>query len=83
MKQKESALSIHICFSSAGSIVLYDCFYVILKNIGLLPEVFRRIFEEAFGLRQVVAGGFGAAAAAELYERTIRTGHLMSNLKIW
>lgn len=36
-------------------------FYVILKNIGLLPEVFRRIFEEAFGLRQVAAGGFGAA----------------------
>lgn len=34
---------------------------VIVKNAGLLPEVFRRIFEEAFGLRQVVAGGFGAA----------------------
>ena len=35
--------------------------FVIGKNIGLLPSVFRRIFEEAFGLRQVVAGGFGAA----------------------
>ncbi|MDD6188728.1 MAG: alanine/glycine:cation symporter family protein [Clostridiales bacterium] len=34
---------------------------VIIKNAGLLPEVFRRIFEEAFGLRQVAAGGFGAA----------------------
>ncbi len=34
---------------------------VIVKNAGLLPEVFRRIFEEAFGLRQVLAGGFGAA----------------------
>ncbi|MEE1085764.1 MAG: alanine/glycine:cation symporter family protein [Schaedlerella sp.] len=35
--------------------------FVIVKNFGLLPEVFQRIFEEAFGLRQFVAGGFGAA----------------------
>lgn len=35
--------------------------FVIVKNIGLLPSVFTRIFEEAFGLRQVVGGGFGAA----------------------
>ena len=35
--------------------------FVIFKNIHLMPGVFRRIFEEAFGLRQVVAGGFGAA----------------------
>ena len=35
--------------------------FVIFKNIGMLPNVFVRIFEEAFGLRQVVAGGFGAA----------------------
>jgi AGCS family alanine or glycine:cation symporter len=34
---------------------------VIIKNFGLLPEVFTRIFEEAFGLRQIAAGGFGAA----------------------
>lgn len=35
--------------------------FVIGKNIRLMPSVFRRIVEEAFGLRQVVAGGFGAA----------------------
>ena len=35
--------------------------FVIVKNGALLPEVFRQIFEEAFGLRQVAAGGFGAA----------------------
>ena len=35
--------------------------FVIIKNFGMLPEVFTRIFEEAFGIRQVVAGGFGAA----------------------
>ena len=35
--------------------------FVIVNNFGQLPAVFKRIFEEAFGLRQVVAGGFGAA----------------------
>lgn len=35
--------------------------FVIFKNFAQLPAVFTRIFEEAFGLRQVVAGGFGAA----------------------
>ena len=35
--------------------------FVTVKNIPLLPAMFRQIFEEAFGLRQVVAGGFGAA----------------------
>ncbi len=34
---------------------------VIAMNAQLLPDVFRRIFQEAFGLRQAVAGGFGAA----------------------
>ena len=35
--------------------------YVILTNATLLPSVMERIFEEAFGLRQMAAGGFGAA----------------------
>lgn len=34
--------------------------FVILKNAALLPAVFHRIFSEAFGFRQVAAGGFGA-----------------------
>ena len=34
--------------------------FIIGKNIGQLPGVFSRIFEEAFGIRQAVAGGFGA-----------------------
>ena len=34
--------------------------YIILTNIGALPGVFQRIFAEAFGFRQVAAGGFGA-----------------------
>lgn len=41
---------------------LYFCFtvFIILKNAGQLPAVFQRIFTEAFGFRQVAAGGFGA-----------------------
>ncbi|MCI5699222.1 MAG: alanine:cation symporter family protein [Lachnospiraceae bacterium] len=35
--------------------------FVIINNFSLLPSVFRRIFEEAFGMRQIVGGGFGAA----------------------
>ena len=34
--------------------------FIIVKNAGQLPAVFQRIFEEAFGIRQAVAGGFGA-----------------------
>lgn len=35
--------------------------FVIINNAELLPGVFTRIFEEAFGLQQVAAGGFGVA----------------------
>ncbi|MBQ8836693.1 MAG: alanine:cation symporter family protein [Clostridia bacterium] len=34
---------------------------VIVMNFQELPVVFKRIIDEAFGIRQVVAGGFGAA----------------------
>lgn len=34
--------------------------FIILKNIHQLPTVFQQIFSEAFGFRQIVAGGFGA-----------------------
>ena len=33
---------------------------VIVMNLGQIPEVFERIFAEAFGIRQIAAGGFGA-----------------------
>ena len=33
---------------------------IILINVRSIPSVFGRIFEEAFGIRQVVSGGFGA-----------------------
>lgn len=45
--------------------VMAGCYFlftiiIIGKNITLLPDVFERIFSEAFGLRQAVAGGLGA-----------------------
>ncbi len=33
--------------------------FVIINNFTALPGVFTRIFQEAFGLRQIAAGGFG------------------------
>ena len=33
---------------------------IILLNLKSLPSVFGQIFSEAFGVRQMVAGGFGA-----------------------
>lgn len=45
--------------------IMAGCYFVmtvflILKNAAVLPSVFQRIFAEAFGFRQAVAGGFGA-----------------------
>lgn len=42
---------------------LYFCIaiFVIIKNVAMLPDMFVRIFEEAFGLRQVAGGALGAA----------------------
>jgi len=34
--------------------------FVILTNLPSIPGVFARIFKEAFGIRQVASGGFGA-----------------------
>lgn len=34
--------------------------FIIVKNIDLMPSVFKRIFEEAFGIKQFIGGGFGA-----------------------
>lgn len=34
--------------------------FIIIKNINLMPGVFARIFKEAFGIKQIAGGGFGA-----------------------
>jgi alanine or glycine:cation symporter, AGCS family len=35
--------------------------YILITNITMLPDMFAIIFESAFGLREVVSGGVGAA----------------------
>lgn len=45
--------------------IMAGCYFLItifllVKNFSLLPGVFGQIFKGAFGLQQVVAGGFGA-----------------------
>lgn len=35
--------------------------FVILKNVTIIPDVFALIFENAFGLKQGIGGGIGAA----------------------
>lgn len=40
--------------------LLHNNYFYHCKNINILPDVFKRIFEEAFGIRQVAGGGFGA-----------------------
>lgn len=68
------ALAAVIIFRKNASVKVLDIivpimaiFYFIISlitlfmNIDLLPSVFSRIFKEAFGIRQVIAGGFGAA----------------------
>ena len=34
--------------------------FILVKNIAVIPDVFKRIFEEAFGIRQAIGGSFGA-----------------------
>lgn len=45
--------------------------FIIVTNIGSLPGVFVRIIQEAFGARQVVAGGFGAVLMNGVKRRTV------------
>lgn len=51
---------------------------IIVMNLGQVPAVFARIFSEAFGLRQAVAGGFGAVlmngAKRELFSNEAGSG---------
>lgn len=43
-----------------AALYFFITLYIIIRNAGMLPQVFVRIFEEAFGLRQAVSGGIGA-----------------------
>ena len=61
LKKNASVKVLDILVPVMAAFYFIIAIFVIIKNVGLLPEVFTRIFEEAFGLRQIAAGGFGAA----------------------
>ena len=49
----------------AGIYIILTLFLIIV-NFRQLPGVFARVFEEALGLRQAIAGGFGAVLMLSL-----------------
>lgn len=61
LRKNASVKVLDIIVPIMAAFYFFIAIFVILKNITLLPSVFTRIIEEAFGLRQAVAGGFGAA----------------------
>lgn len=61
LKKNASVKVLDIIVPIMAAFYFIVAMFVIIKNFGLLPEVFARIFEEAFGFRQMAAGGFGAA----------------------
>ncbi len=66
-------LSVVILFKKGGTVKALDkivpvmgilyigiTLFILVKNIGYIPEMFAEIFGQALGFRQAVAGGFGA-----------------------
>ena len=48
--------------------------YILIKNIGAVPGMFAEIFQEAFGAKQIVAGGFGAVLMQGVKRGLFSTG---------
>lgn len=61
LKKNASVKVLDILVPTMAALYFMVAVFIIIKNFRLLPDVFARIFEEAFGLRQMAAGGFGAA----------------------
>ena len=61
LRKKTTVKVLDIVVPSLAAFYFIIALFVIFTNLELLPGVFGRIFAEAFGLRQVAAGGFGAA----------------------
>lgn len=50
--------SILVPVMAVGYLIL--ALFIIFRHLDLVPQVLRLIFEDAFGLRQIAGGGFGA-----------------------
>ena len=60
LRKKATVKVLDILVPIMAGLYLIMTVFIIVKNFGQLPSVFGRIFQEAFGLRQMAAGGFGA-----------------------
>ena len=60
LRKKATVKVLDIMVPIMAAIYFVLTLVIIALNITSLPGVFGRIFSEAFGIRQVVAGGFGA-----------------------
>ena len=61
LKKNATVKVLDVMVPLMAGLYLFLTFFVMFKNINLMPEVFGKIFSEAFGVRQAAAGGFGAA----------------------
>ena len=60
LRKKATVKFLDIIVPIMAGFYLLITLFIIITNITQLPGVFERIFSEAFGFRQVAAGGFGA-----------------------
>jgi AGCS family alanine or glycine:cation symporter len=60
LRKNTSVKVLDIVVPVMAGFYLFLTIFVIINNFRMLPGVFHRIFAEAFGLRQAVAGGMGA-----------------------
>ncbi|MBE6546630.1 MAG: alanine:cation symporter family protein [Ruminococcaceae bacterium] len=60
LRKKATVKVLDIVVPIMAAIFFVITLVIICLNITEIPGVFGRIFKEAFGIRQVVAGGFGA-----------------------
>lgn len=59
-RKNTSVKTLDVIVPVMAGFYIFLTIFVIINNFSQLPLVFARIFREAFGLRQAVAGGFGA-----------------------
>ena len=60
LRKRATVRVLDVMVPAMAACYFFITLFIIVRNAGQLPAVFSRIFAEAFGLRQAVAGGIGA-----------------------
>ena len=60
LRKRATVRVLDVMVPAMAACYFFSTLFIIVRNAGQLPAVFSRIFAEAFGLRQAVAGGIGA-----------------------